>query len=119
MRGGGCAGCPGLRCRLEVSAVPQAYSPATVHPDDVLTGPVGIHDCTDAIPMSRGGVLDSDLLADADGGETVGGSVMSGLHALHVAGYVSFPMPKVVTPVPADEVMASEGGHTVPQLLSG
>ena len=58
------------------------------------------------------------MLADTDGGEGVGGTFVSGLHTFHVTGDVSFSMPKVVAPFPADEVMSPEGGYTVPQLTS-
>ena len=46
-------------------------------------------------------------------------TVRSTLNDPRLTNNVSFPMPKVVTPIPADEVMASEGGYTVPQLSSG
>ena len=105
---------------MEVAPVAQAHSPAVVHPYNVLTGPLGVCDHSEAVlSLPGGGVLDSNSLADVEGGEAVRGSVVSGLHALHVAGHVSFPMPKVVTPIPADEVMAFEGGQGVPQLASG
>ena len=58
------------------------------------------------------------MLTDTEGGEGLGGAIVSGLHTLHVAGNLPLAMPQVIAPLPTDEVVSLEGGHTISQLTS-
>ena len=121
--GPGRGGCVGSWCirgrgwsRVEVAPVAESEPTAAVHADDVLPRPLCVHDGALAVPLTRGWVLDPDWMPDADGGEVVGGAVVALLHALRSPGHVSFAVPEVVPPLPADAVVTPKCGDRVSQL---
>ena len=91
---------------MEVTTVAPGEPSAAIHPNEVLSGPVRVHDHAHSVPLSRRGVLDSHAMTWVNGDQVVGGSVVTSFHSLHVAYHMPLAVSQVIPPLTADGVVA-------------